>query len=252
MRRLVRLSICGALLALLLVAQPRAAARRSPGSSRRAPFDEVHSAKTGAVVYDLQTGQVVFALHATRSLHPASNEKLGDDVRGAHRTWAVVPDRDGRARRRNTRRHDMARRHRPQGLRRPDPLRSRSVVARAAGRTRRHHARSTGRVIGDESWFDTRRAAPAGSASSTSTSRRRLGAHRRPRLERARGVGARALRGAALSPLPCRRGRVGPRTGADRSCARERDGARLRRLPAASVARPLHGHEATTSRPRCS
>ena len=78
MRGLVRLSICGALIALLLVgtasggstslARQLAAALHSP---------KLHSEQTGAVVYDLQTGHVVFALHATRSLHPASNEKLG-------------------------------------------------------------------------------------------------------------------------------------------------------------------------------
>src|SRR4051794_20182399 len=77
MRWLIRISACGALLALLLVpAAPGGStslARQLAAALRSA---KLHSSTTGAVVYDLQTGQVVFALHAKLSLHPASNEKV--------------------------------------------------------------------------------------------------------------------------------------------------------------------------------
>src|SRR5947209_6581687 len=77
MRRLLRLAACGGLLAVLLV--PAALGGSSPLARQLAVALHsrgVSAAQTGAVVYDLRTGRVIFALHPERSLHPASNEKL--------------------------------------------------------------------------------------------------------------------------------------------------------------------------------
>ncbi len=243
MRRLLRLSVCAALLAVVLV--PAATGRSTSLAQQLAAAlhsKKVNPAKTGAVVYDLQTGSVVYALHAERAAPSRLEREARDDVRGARRARAVVPDRDGRARRRDAERHDVAGDVVLKGY--GDPTLSRAELWSLAHQVARDgitHVK--GRVIGDESWFDTRRVGRRLEAQVLSPRvAGALGAHRRPRLGRARGDAARALCGAALSPLPRRRRRVGARAGADRRRARRRHGARLRRLAARRLPRPLHGH----------
>ena len=157
MRRLFRFSACLALLATLLVpaalggsttlAQQLAAALHST---------KIKSAETGAVVYDLQTGQVVFALHAERSLHPASNEKLGTTyaaLTALGPSFRIETDvlgdgtQDGA-----TWQGDVV----LKGY--GDPTLSAADLRSLAHQVARDGiTRINGRVIGDESWFDTRR-----------------------------------------------------------------------------------------------
>lgn len=157
MRRLFRFSACLALLATLLVpaalggsttlAQQLAAALHST---------KIKSAETGAVVYDLQTGQVVFALHAERSLHPASNEKLGTTyaaLTALGPSFRIETDvlgdgtQDG-----TTWQGDVV----LKGY--GDPTLSAADLRSLAHQVARDGiTRINGRVIGDESWFDTRR-----------------------------------------------------------------------------------------------
>ena len=157
MRRLFRLSACLALLATLLVpaalggsttlAQQLAAALHST---------KIKSAETGAVVYDLQTGQVVFAFHAERSLHPASNEKLGTTyaaLTALGPSFRIETDvlgdgtQDGA-----TWQGDVV----LKGY--GDPTLSAADLRSLAHQVARDGiTRINGRVIGDESWFDTRR-----------------------------------------------------------------------------------------------
>src|SRR5262249_14394021 len=77
MRRFLRLAVCGALLAIVLVPSApggRASLARQLAAALRS--SKVNPSRTGAVVYDLRAGEVVYALHADRLLHPASNEKI--------------------------------------------------------------------------------------------------------------------------------------------------------------------------------
>ena len=116
-------------------------------------------ADQGALAIDLGSGRTIFSLHGTRPLQPASNEKLPltftalsrlgpdyrfhTDVLGAgHQTGRVWHG-------------DLY----LQGH--GDPALHTSGLVRLAHAVRRHGIRRvTGRVLADESWFDTRRTAP--------------------------------------------------------------------------------------------
>ncbi len=158
MRRLLGLSVCGALLGLLLVsaapggstplAQQLAAALRST---------TVSSAETGAVVYDLRSGRVVFALNAERSLHPASNEKLATTYAALTALgpgFRIETDVLGEGSQSGTTWHgDIV----LKGY--GDPTLSSADLVSLARQVRRDGITHVhGRVVGDESWFDTRRA----------------------------------------------------------------------------------------------
>jgi D-alanyl-D-alanine carboxypeptidase/D-alanyl-D-alanine-endopeptidase (penicillin-binding protein 4) len=156
-RRLLRLAACAGLLALLLVpaapgghaslAQRLSAALRSP---------KVKRANTGAVVYDLRTGRVVYALHATLPLHPASNEKLATTyaaLAALGPSFRIETDVLGDGTQSgSTWRGDIV----LKGY--GDPTLSSAELWSLAHQVKRDGiTRVKGRVIGDESWFDTRR-----------------------------------------------------------------------------------------------
>ncbi len=157
MRRLVRLSACAALLAIVLVpaatggssslAQQLAAALRSP---------KVDPAETGAVVYDLHTGRLVYALHAGVPLHPASNEKLATTyaaLAALGPSFRIETDVLGDGTQNGTTwQGDLV----LKGY--GDPTLSTAELWSLAHQVARDgitHVK--GRVIGDESWFDSRR-----------------------------------------------------------------------------------------------
>ena len=156
MRRTL-LTACAAALALLFAsAAPGGSTQLARQLAAALHTAKLSSAKTGAVVYDLQTGRVVFALHAEQPLHPASNEKiattyaalaalgpafrietdvLGDGTQNGT-TWQgnVVLKGYG------------------------DPTLSSADLRLLARQVARGGIkRVNGRVIGDESWFDARR-----------------------------------------------------------------------------------------------
>jgi D-alanyl-D-alanine carboxypeptidase/D-alanyl-D-alanine-endopeptidase (penicillin-binding protein 4) len=157
MRRLIRFSAFGALLAVLLV--PAALGGRTSLAQRLAAAlhsKKVHSATTGAVVYDLQTGNVVFALHATLPLHPASNEKLGTTyaaLAALGPSFRIETDvlgdgtQDGKKWQGNVVLKGYG-----------DPTLSSADLRSLAHQVARDGiTRVNGAVIGDESWFDARR-----------------------------------------------------------------------------------------------
>jgi D-alanyl-D-alanine carboxypeptidase/D-alanyl-D-alanine-endopeptidase (penicillin-binding protein 4) len=120
---------------------------------------QVRYADSGAEVVDLSTGEVVYAHNATRSLRPASNEKLA--VTYAALT-ALGPsfrietdvlgegDQEG-----STWTGDLVLKGYGDPTLSSRDLRLLAAQVRTDGITR-----VTGRVLGDESWFDTRRTAP--------------------------------------------------------------------------------------------
>jgi D-alanyl-D-alanine carboxypeptidase/D-alanyl-D-alanine-endopeptidase (penicillin-binding protein 4) len=155
--RLLRLSACGAFFALLLVpaatgggttlAQQLAEALHSP---------RVNPAKTGAVVYDLATGDVVFTFHAGLALHPASNEKLGTTYAALIAlgpAFRIETDVLGEGEQSGTKwQGDIV----LKGY--GDPTLSAADLQALARQVRRDGiTRVNGRVVGDESWFDARR-----------------------------------------------------------------------------------------------
>ncbi|HUZ16399.1 MAG TPA: D-alanyl-D-alanine carboxypeptidase [Gaiellaceae bacterium] len=158
MRRLVRLFACGALLVLLLV--PAAAGGSTPLAEQLAAAlqsKKVRSAETGAVVYDLRTGRVVFALHAGQPLHPASNEKLGTTyaaLTALGPSFRIETDVLGDGTQKGSKwQGDVV----LKGY--GDPTLSAADLRSLARQVARDGiTRINGRVIGDESWFDARRA----------------------------------------------------------------------------------------------
>ncbi|HEY2353905.1 MAG TPA: D-alanyl-D-alanine carboxypeptidase/D-alanyl-D-alanine-endopeptidase, partial [Gaiellaceae bacterium] len=117
---------------------------------------KIKSAKTGAVVYDLHTGNVVFALHAGRSLRPASNEKLGTTyaaLTALGPSFRIETDVLGDGTQQGTTWHgDIV----LKGY--GDPTLSSADLSSLAHQVARDGIkRVNGRVLGDESWFDTRR-----------------------------------------------------------------------------------------------
>ncbi|HEY2544174.1 MAG TPA: D-alanyl-D-alanine carboxypeptidase/D-alanyl-D-alanine-endopeptidase [Gaiellaceae bacterium] len=151
----------GVFAAALLVAAPGGAADGSLPSrlirALHAPF--VDYASSGAIAVDLATGQVVYSHNATLPLRPASNEKLavtyaaltalGPSFRietdvlgegaqdGAAWTGDLVLKGYG------------------------DPTLSSAGLAALARQVRTDGIRTvTGRVLGDETWFDAHRTAP--------------------------------------------------------------------------------------------
>jgi serine-type D-Ala-D-Ala carboxypeptidase/endopeptidase (penicillin-binding protein 4) len=142
-----------------LVAPATGAASLQTALARALRVPHVSLASTGAVAIDLTTGETVYSRNASLSLLPASNEKLAvtyaaltalgpgfrieTDVLGEGQeigtTWEgdIVLKGYGDPTLSSTGLADLARQ------------------VRAAGITR-----VTGSVLGDESWFDTRRTAP--------------------------------------------------------------------------------------------
>ena len=165
MKKAVPARVRAAAAVLLAVLALPAAATAGPSASLQERLaaalkvKHVSLAMSGATVIDLQTGQTLFAENATHRLLPASNEKLAityvalselgpdfqieTDVLGTGQLEADVWHGDlflkGYG----------------------DPTLSSARLARLARAVRAAGIdRVTGRVIGDESWFDSRRTAP--------------------------------------------------------------------------------------------
>jgi serine-type D-Ala-D-Ala carboxypeptidase/endopeptidase (penicillin-binding protein 4) len=153
-----------AVLALLLAAAvaPAAAGAAPHGSLRQRlalalRVDHVSLAASGAAVVDLESGRTVFAHNAASPLLPASNEKLA--VAYAALTalgpgFRIETDVLGEgAQRGSTWRGDLVLKGYGDPTLSSADLRSLARQVAADG-----IARVTGRVLGDESWFDARRA----------------------------------------------------------------------------------------------
>jgi len=151
-------------LALALAVSAAGHAGSSPASllvqlDRALAVPGVSPAATGAVVVDLQTGEVVYERNGSRSLLPASNEKLAIAVAvlrelgpGFRLGTDVLGDgvRDGAVWIGDVYLKGYG-----------DPTLRRRSLAGLARRVRSAGIRKvTGRVLGDESYFDNRRTAP--------------------------------------------------------------------------------------------
>jgi D-alanyl-D-alanine carboxypeptidase/D-alanyl-D-alanine-endopeptidase (penicillin-binding protein 4) len=164
------LAVLSPLVAVALALAPTAAAERSaegPLSARLAralAVPHVDQARSGAVAVDLATGEVVFARNASRSLAPASTEKLaltygllasfGPAYRIPTRVLAIGAI-EGATLDGNLILKGYG-----------DPtLSARKLRALATAVRRLGIRRVTGPVIGDESYFDSRRTAPGWKAS---------------------------------------------------------------------------------------
>jgi len=147
-----------AALVVTLVAPATAAASLQSSLEHALHVPHVSLAATGAVVLDLETGQTVYARNANLSLLPASNEKLA--VTYAALTalgpgFTIETDVLGEGTQTGTTwTGDLV----LKGY--GDPTLSRSGLMTLARQVRADGImRVTGRVLGDESWFDTHRTA---------------------------------------------------------------------------------------------
>jgi D-alanyl-D-alanine carboxypeptidase/D-alanyl-D-alanine-endopeptidase (penicillin-binding protein 4) len=147
------------MLAALFAAAPAGAAPLEPRLDRALTVPHVSLAASGAVVLDLETGQAVYSHNESLPLLPASNEKLAvtyaaltalgpafqieTTVLGAGEQAGPVFNGDL-----------VLKGYGDPTLSTAD-LTSLARQVRAAG-----ISRVSGRVLGDESWFDTRRTAP--------------------------------------------------------------------------------------------
>jgi serine-type D-Ala-D-Ala carboxypeptidase/endopeptidase (penicillin-binding protein 4) len=149
------------LLVALVLAGP-AGAGGSPLAQRLAralTVPHVSQARTGAVAFDLQTGQTLFTEHDALSLAPASNEKLVVTyaaLAGLGTAFRIETDVLGRGQQNGTvwQGHLLLVGHGDPTLSSAD-LAELAAEVRAAGITR-----VTGAVFGDETFFDARRTAP--------------------------------------------------------------------------------------------
>jgi len=160
--------LAGLLVCLLAVAETAAAApAQAPLDVRLARalrVPGVAAATTGAVAIDLETGRIAFARHPERPFQPASNQKLTvaltalDDLGPAFRIRTRVLGEGTRAGKRWQ--GDLVL------VGAGDPTLSSSDLTDLARTVRgRGIRRVTGRVVGDESFFDRRRTAPGWKAS---------------------------------------------------------------------------------------
>ena len=153
------------LAALVCAVLPASALAASAGphglAHRLAAALAAHGARTdqGALAIDLGNGRTIFSLHGTRPLQPASNEKLPLTFTALSRLgpgYRFHTDVLGRG-------HQSGRVwHGDLYLKgHGDPALHRSGLIRLADSLRRRGIRRvSGRVLADESWFDTRRTAP--------------------------------------------------------------------------------------------
>ena len=233
-----------AAVALLLVLAPAARTATLPLTARLAQALAVPGYPkdtSAAVAVDLTTGKPLFMRNSDLSLAPASNEKLPVTFAALRElgTSLSLPHRGPRPGPAD--RRDLAGRHLPEGIRRPDADVGRDQSARSPDRRARDHAIS-GRVLGDESWFDARRTAPGWKPDFYISESPPLSALV---VDRAAYDNHVALRPALAAAGQLRRllrrhgiasGSVGARTGPDR-----RDGARPGRLRTAAGDPPGDG-----------
>jgi serine-type D-Ala-D-Ala carboxypeptidase/endopeptidase (penicillin-binding protein 4) len=147
-----------------LVAPATGAASLQTALARALRVPHVSLASTGAVAIDLTTGETVYSRNASLSLLPASNEKLA--VTYAALTalgpgFRIETDVLGEGQEVGTTwQGDLV----LKGY--GDPTLSSAGLADLARQVRAAGITAvTGRVLGDESWFDTRRTAPGWKAS---------------------------------------------------------------------------------------
>jgi D-alanyl-D-alanine carboxypeptidase/D-alanyl-D-alanine-endopeptidase (penicillin-binding protein 4) len=158
MRRLFPLCAVAALVALAVVSTaPAGSSKLAQELAAALQAKRVDPARTGAVVYDLRTGGVVFALHAGLPLRPASNEKLATTyaaLTALGPSFRIETDVLGDGTQSGTTwQGDIV----LKGY--GDPTLSAAdlwSLARQVARDGITHVH--GRVIGDESWFDAHRA----------------------------------------------------------------------------------------------
>jgi serine-type D-Ala-D-Ala carboxypeptidase/endopeptidase (penicillin-binding protein 4) len=124
----------------------------------------VSRAKTGAFAFNLRTGRVVYGWQARRSFKPASNEKLGVALAALRRlgaSYRIRTELIGAGSRRGAtwRGRLFLKGH-------GDPTLGAGDLRRLARKLRATGVRRvTGRVVGDETYFDARRTAPGWRAS---------------------------------------------------------------------------------------
>ena len=158
----VLLKRCLALLALLLVLQAAVGAAAGRGATLRERLDRaltvqgVSRAATGAFAIDLKNGRTVYRLHGSLALEPASNQKLTvalatlDRLGTAYRVPTAVFGVGSQA--------GTVWRGRLVLKGYGDPSLTRADLRTIAGRIRALGIRKvTGRVVGDESYYDLRR-----------------------------------------------------------------------------------------------
>jgi D-alanyl-D-alanine carboxypeptidase/D-alanyl-D-alanine-endopeptidase (penicillin-binding protein 4) len=153
-------------LAVIAAAVAAAAGLAGPaaGQTLRERLDDaltvsgVSRAQTGAFALDLASGQVVYGLHRSRSLRPASNEKLGVALAALDRLGPDYRIRTevlgvGSLSGSTWRGRVVLKGH-------GDPTLTTADLGRLAARLHDDGLRRvTGRILGDESYFDTRRTA---------------------------------------------------------------------------------------------
>ena len=147
-----------AIVALLLVPAAQAGSRSAFRArlARALHVRHVSPARTGAIVVDLQTGSVLFAHHPNLPLRPASNEKLATTyaaLTALGPTFRIETDVLGDGQQSGTTwQGDLV----LKGY--GDPGLSAAQVGSLAHQVVADGIRHvTGRILGDESWFDTRR-----------------------------------------------------------------------------------------------
>ncbi len=152
----VRLAVAALLTALLVPAAAAASLQSALEHALRVPH--VSLAATGAVVLDLDTGTTVYSRNATLPLLPASNEKLAVTyaaLTALGPSFTIETDVLGEGQQLGgTWQGDLVLKGYGDPTLSDAGLRSLAQQVRASGITR-----VTGRVLGDESWFDTRRTA---------------------------------------------------------------------------------------------
>jgi serine-type D-Ala-D-Ala carboxypeptidase/endopeptidase (penicillin-binding protein 4) len=156
--RTVRVRVVVAALAAGLVLPPAAAASLQSSLAHALRVPHVSLAETGAVALDLATGETVFEENASRPLIPASNEKLTVTyaaITALGPSFTIETDVLGEGEQvGSTWQGDLV----LKGY--GDPTLSSADLTALAREIRADGiTRVTGRVLGDESWFDTHRTA---------------------------------------------------------------------------------------------
>jgi D-alanyl-D-alanine carboxypeptidase/D-alanyl-D-alanine-endopeptidase (penicillin-binding protein 4) len=153
-RAVLPVTIVALLLVPAALAGSRDAFRQQLTRALRAPH--VSPAQTGAVVLDLRTGQTLFADHARLALRPASNEKLATTyaaLTALGPSFRIETDVLGEGTQSGaTWQGDLVLKGYGDPSLSTTDLRSLARDVAAAG-----IRRVTGQILGDESWFDTRR-----------------------------------------------------------------------------------------------
>ncbi|MET0608966.1 MAG: D-alanyl-D-alanine carboxypeptidase/D-alanyl-D-alanine-endopeptidase [Gaiellaceae bacterium] len=159
------LAVAAALLAALAaLAEPASAQTLRERLDRAITVTGVSRAQTGVFAFDLRTGRVVYGLNRSRSLAPASNEKLGvaltalDRLGPSYRIRTQVLGQGTRTG--STWNGRLVLRGFGDPTLTSADLRTLASALRSAGLRR-----VTGRIAGDESFFDKRRTASGWRAS---------------------------------------------------------------------------------------